>query len=100
PGRLLLFVNVSALHQPNRGYLPGCTADGPESMRAALRYVDGELGPLFDAFAARGETACIVCADHGTAYGEDGYHGHRHNHPTVTTVPWASFTLGDSLGGG
>ncbi|MEM6928451.1 MAG: metalloenzyme domain-containing protein, partial [Myxococcota bacterium] len=22
PGRLLLFVNVSALHQPNRGYLP------------------------------------------------------------------------------
>lgn len=91
--RVLLFINVSALHQPNCGYLPGCTEDSPESMRAALRYVDGALAPLFEDFAARGETACIVCADHGTAYGEDGFWGHRHNHPTVTTVPWAEFVL-------
>jgi hypothetical protein len=28
-------------------------------------------------------------ADHGEAHGEDGRHGHRIAHPTVTTVPYA-----------
>ncbi|MEN0063017.1 MAG: STM4013/SEN3800 family hydrolase [Myxococcota bacterium] len=88
PGRILLFVNISALHQPNCGYLPGATEDSPATMRAALRYVDGALAPLFDAFRGRRQTAVIICGDHGTAYGEDGYFGHRHNHPTVTTVPF------------
>lgn len=92
-GRLLLFMNVSALHQPNCGYLPGHTEDSPQTMRAALRYVDSALAPLFDAFTARGTTSFIVCADHGTAYGEDGQWGHRHNHPTVTTVPYAAFVI-------
>lgn len=27
----------------------------------------------------------------GTAYGEDGFHGHRLNHPVVTNVPYAEF---------
>ncbi len=92
-GRLLLFVNVSAIHEPNRGYLPGCEADGPESMAAALAYVDSQLIRLFDAFRRRGPTFYVVCADHGTAYGEDGLWGHRLNHPTVCTVPYAEFLL-------
>lgn len=92
-GRLLLFINVSAIHEPNRGYLPGCARDGPQSMAAALSYVDSQLPRLFDAFRARGPTFYIVCADHGTAYGEDGLWGHRLNHPTVCTVPYAEFLL-------
>ncbi len=36
---------------------------------------------------------CILCSDHGTAYGEDGYHGHRLGHPVVWTVPYAEFLL-------
>ncbi|HHO52654.1 MAG TPA: metalloenzyme domain-containing protein [Deltaproteobacteria bacterium] len=92
-GRLMLFINISAIHEPNRGYLPGCTADGPQSMAAALAYVDQHLPRLFDAFRRRGPTFYIVCADHGTAYGEDGLWGHRLSHPTVCTVPYAEFLL-------
>jgi hypothetical protein len=91
-GRVFLFLNVSALHQPNCGYL-GDTEDSPASMAAALSYVDGALAPLFAAFRARGPSLWVVCSDHGTAYGEDGYTGHRHAHPTVTTVPYAEFVV-------
>ncbi|MCB9797859.1 MAG: STM4013/SEN3800 family hydrolase [Alphaproteobacteria bacterium] len=93
PGRLMLFINVSALHEPNRGYLPGATQDGPDTMAAALSYVDGQLGRLFEVFRRRGPTFYILCADHGTAYGEDGLWGHRLNHPTVWDVPYAELLL-------
>jgi arylsulfatase A-like enzyme len=91
--RVFLFLNVSALHQPNRHYLAGATEDTRESHAAALEYVDRQLPPLFAALRRRGDTLCVVCSDHGTAYGEDGLTGHRHNHPVVTTVPYAEFLL-------
>lgn len=91
PGRLMLFINVSAIHEPNRVYLEGCAQDGPESMAAALAYVDSQLGRLLEAFRRRGPTFYIVCADHGTAYGEDGLWGHRLSHETVWTVPYAEW---------
>jgi hypothetical protein len=87
--RLFLFVNVSAIHQPNRHYLPGAAEDTVETQAAALEYVDRSLPPLLDALRARGPAFTIVCSDHGTAYGEDGLRGHRVNHPVVTTVPYA-----------
>jgi hypothetical protein len=89
--RVFLFVNVSALHQPNCCYLPGATKDTIASQAAALAYVDGQLPPLFDALRRRGPTLTIICSDHGTAYGEDGYTGHRLAHPVVWTVPYAEF---------
>jgi arylsulfatase A-like enzyme len=91
--RSFLFLNVSALHQPNRYYLPGATEDTLASHAAALAYVDSQLPPLFDALRARGPTLAILCSDHGTAYGEDGYTGHRLAHPVVWTVPYAEFLL-------
>ena len=92
-GRLFLFLNVSALHQPNCHYVPGATSDSPETMAAALAYVDSELPALFQAFSARGPTLYVICSDHGTAYGEDGYVGHRLAHPVVWNVPYAEFLL-------
>ncbi len=91
--RVFLFLNVSALHQPNCGYVPGAVEDSPATMAAALRYVDGALAPLFAAMAARGPSRWIVCSDHGTAYGEGGYHGHRVGHPVVYTVPYAELVV-------
>ena len=95
--RVLLFLNVSALHQPNHFYAPaGAPADGKDSIEthaAALEYVDRHLPRLFAALAARGPTFCVVCSDHGTAYGDDGYWGHRLAHPVVWTVPYAEFFL-------
>ncbi|KJV35261.1 STM4013/SEN3800 family hydrolase [Luteibacter yeojuensis] len=88
-----LFINVSAIHQPNRHYLPGCAEDGFDSHCAALRYVDGELAALFSSLRARGPAFVLIFSDHGTAYGEDGFHGHRHAHDTVMTVPYAHFLL-------
>lgn len=93
PQRLFLLLNVSALHQPNRHYLPGCEADCPASQAAALGYVDGALAPLFPALARRGGAWVVVCSDHGTAYGEDGYQGHRLAHPVVWNVPYADFLV-------
>ena len=91
--RLLLFINISAIHQPNRHYLAQAGEDSIASHGAALSYVDAQLAPLFAAVAARAPTLCILCSDHGTAYGEDGLHGHRLAHPAVWEVPYAEFVL-------
>jgi len=97
--RVLLFVNVSAIHQPNCIFSCGATEDSPGTQAEALRYVDGCLPLLFDACRRRGPTFCIVCSDHGTAYGEGGYHGHSLAHPVVWTVPYAHFVLPPSSEG-
>lgn len=91
--RVFLFLNVSAIHQPNRCYLPGAADDSLESHAAALAYVDEQLPRLFDAMTRRGPVFAILCSDHGTAYGEDGHWGHRLAHPVVWTVPYAEVVL-------
>jgi hypothetical protein len=91
--RVFLFLNVSAIHQPNSFYLPGATEDSPASHAAALMYVDRHLPRLFHALQHRGPVFCIVCSDHGTAYGEEDYWGHRLGHPVVWTVPYTEFIL-------
>jgi hypothetical protein len=94
--RVFLFVNLSATHHPNRIYRPGAAQDSAETQADALAYVDGELPPLFEAMARRGPALCILCSDHGTAYGEDGYHGHRLAHACIWDVPYAEFVLGEA----
>lgn len=91
--RLFMFMNISAIHQPNYFYLRGATADTRASHGAALAYVDAQLERLFKAAAMRAPTLCIICSDHGTAYGEDGLSGHRLAHPTVWEVPYAEFVI-------
>lgn len=91
--RLFLFLNVSAIHGPNHYFLEGSAKDSVESQRVALRYVDGQLGRLFDALRERGKTFCMAFSDHGTAYGEDGYEGHRLAHEVVWNVPYREFVL-------
>lgn len=91
--RVFLFLNISALHQPNCHHLPGATGDSLESHAAALRYVDSQLPPLFEAFQSRGDTLVLLMSDHGTTYGEDGYHGHRLAHKHVWEVPYAHTLL-------
>lgn len=94
--RLFLFVNVSALHQPNWFHLPGATREAGDTRQthaAALEYVDRHIGRLFAAAASRRRCFAIVCSDHGTAYGDDGYTGHRLGHECVWTVPYAHFFL-------
>ncbi|SDJ55866.1 STM4013/SEN3800 family hydrolase [Nonomuraea jiangxiensis] len=93
PGPVFLFVNVSALHQPNHFYLPGATGDSLESHAAALRYVDRHIGRLYSLMSSRRPCLVILCSDHGTAYGEDGHVGHRIGHEVVWTVPYAEFIL-------
>lgn len=90
--RIFLFINVSAIHQPNAHY-SNARHDCLESHAAALAYVDSALAPLWQALQSRGPSFVIVCSDHGTAYGEDGYSGHRHAHRVVMEVPYAHFRL-------
>jgi predicted AlkP superfamily pyrophosphatase or phosphodiesterase len=90
--RAFLFLNVSALHQPNWFYSKeGPREDTIRSHMDALRYVDGQLGRLLAGLVR--PTFVIVCSDHGTAYGEDGYFGHRLAHEVVWTVPYAEFLV-------
>lgn len=94
--RVFLFLNASALHQPNWFHLPGATRDAGDSREthaAALEYIDAHVGRLFDAMRARRRCFAIVCSDHGTAYGDDGYTGHRLGHESVWTVPYSHFFL-------
>ena len=71
----------------------GAVRTAPATQAAALSYVDQHLPSLFAHMSSRAPTLCIVCSDHGTAYGEDGYAGHRHAHRVVWTVPYAEFIL-------
>lgn len=88
---IFLFLNVSALHQPNYMYLSGATSDSLASQVAALAYVDRWLSKLWIFLERRADGVCILCSDHGTAYGEDGYTGHRIGHTCVWNVPYAEF---------
>jgi len=90
--RVFLFINVSAIHQPNCHYT-GASRDSLESHAAALSYVDEALAPLWTALKSRAPSFVIICSDHGTAYGEGGYVGHRHAQPAVMEVPYAHFVL-------
>lgn len=93
--RVFTFVNVAALHQPNHFYLPGGgTTDSLASHAAALRHVDAQLPRLIRALRRGAPVFIVLCSDHGTLYGEDGYTGHRVAHPAVTTVPYAELVVG------
>lgn len=86
--RAFLFINISAIHQPNRHYVPGAEHDNVATHAAALRYVDSQLPILLAALARRRGAFLIACSDHGTLYGEEGFTGHRVGHPAVWTVPY------------
>ena len=95
---LLTFINVSALHQPNWFYLPSNIEDNNktdtiESHYAALQYIDEQLPALISACKHRIQRTqrallMIICSDHGTLYGDDGYNGHRIAHENVLHVPY------------
>ncbi len=89
------FINVSAIHQPNYFYLPESEdkIDSLESHRAALMYIDRHWLKLMRFAQVDRPIWVLVCSDHGTTYGEDGFSGHRLAHPLVTTVPFAHFVL-------
>lgn len=92
--KIFLYLNVCAIHYPNYFYVENEKNDSLQTHRAALRYVDGELGRLFDYWKGkRGETFVVCFSDHGTCYGEDGYIFHGINHPMVNTVPYKHFFL-------
>jgi Sulfatase len=94
PGqRLFTFINVSACHQPTHFYVHGATQDSPATQGAALAALDHELPRLLAAAQSRAPTLLIICSDHGEAYGEQGYHGHRIGHETVWNVPYAQTLL-------
>ena len=89
-----LFLNASATHHPTHHYVEGATEESPATQAAALAHVDRHLGALLDALTSVRPCWLIVCSDHGTAYGEDGFVGHRVAHPVVWTVPYAEFVMG------
>ncbi|MCJ8269134.1 MAG: sulfatase-like hydrolase/transferase, partial [Psychrosphaera sp.] len=88
---VFLFINISAIHQPNYFYCDNQTSDDLCSHGGALRYVDSQLPPLFEFFGKRRDTLFILCSDHGSCYGEGGYNGHRLAHEAVWTVPYTEF---------
>jgi hypothetical protein len=91
--RVFLFINVSAIHRPSHIFQPDAGRDSTVTQEAALAYVDRQLPALFAAMQRRAPTFAIVLSDHGEAYGEAGYTGHRVAQPAVWTVPYAEFVL-------
>jgi hypothetical protein len=86
---IYLFVNISATHVPHGHYL-GDSRDTLASQRAALAYADSHLSRLITTLTAERRWLIILCADHGDAFGEDGYHGRGIAHPVVMNVPYAA----------
>ena len=85
--------NFAAIHQPNWFYGSNTPQDTLHTHGEALEAVDRALAPLFALCRQRRETFCVICSDHGTAYGEDGHFGHRVAHEVVWNVPYAEFML-------
>lgn len=90
--KIFLFLNISAIHQPNCFYNDQKN-DDIISHAAALRYIDSHLERLFSMIKKLGPTFVIICSDHGTSYGESDYTGHRQVNESVWTVPYADFYL-------
>ncbi|MBX9398012.1 STM4013/SEN3800 family hydrolase [Streptomyces sp. TRM72054] len=86
---LFLFVNVSATHVPHGHYL-GESTDTAASQQAALTYVDEHLARLITTLTTGRRWLVIICADHGDAYGDDGFHGRGIAHAVVMNVPYAA----------
>jgi len=57
----------------------------------AAEYLDTRLPRLFSGLPDN--TIVILCADHGEAFGEDGFWGHGVNHQVILEVPLAIFRL-------
>ncbi|MGN9164851.1 STM4013/SEN3800 family hydrolase [Tissierellaceae bacterium HCP3S3_D8] len=93
--KVFMYVNVDAIHYPNAFYIEGEKRDSKITHAAALRYVDERIEGLLDMFRRRGKTFVIICSDHGTCYGEDGYHFHNLAHEIVYTVPYKHFVMED-----
>lgn len=91
--RLFVFLNMSACHPPHAMYLTGATEDSPHSQKMALADIDSQLPRLLESLTNRAPLLVVICSDHGTAFGEDGYYGHRIGHPSVWTVPYAHTIL-------
>lgn len=91
--RILLFINLSATHQPNCIFSDTDTTDSPETQLDALAYIDRQLPPLFETMQTRADTLCILSSDHGTTYGEDETWGHGVAHPNIWEVPYSEFIL-------
>ncbi|MEO9515881.1 MAG: STM4013/SEN3800 family hydrolase [Paracoccaceae bacterium] len=90
-GPVFLFMNLSACHAPHHAYLGAARRDSIQSQTAALEALDTALAGLFASL--KGSTLLIVCSDHGDAFGEDGFHGHRLGHTTVWDVPYGEAIL-------
>ena len=94
---LFLLLNVAELHQPNGAYVPDRAPGAPDDLdshAAALRHVDAGIARLVELLTRDRAAWLILCSDHGTTYGEDGYLGHRIGHPAVWTVPYAEALVG------
>lgn len=91
--RVFLYLNIDSIHYPNYFYVDGAKEDSIHTHAAALRYVDSHIERLFHLFREKGKTFVIICSDHGSCYGEDGYHFHRLSHEMVYTVPYKHFVL-------
>ncbi len=92
--RVMMYMNISALHYPNNYFITGEKSDSKRTHAEALKYVDKELERLFiEAKEINPKTMVIALSDHGTCYGEDDYIKHCNNHEIVTTVPYKHFFL-------
>lgn len=96
---VFLYINLSALHQPNWFYCYENKQDDTfDSHCFALQYVDSQWEILIDALTKRGKPSFhIYTSDHGTLYGEDGFSGHRVGHPKVLEVPYLDFEINDAF---
>lgn len=91
--KIFTYINVDSIHYPNSFYLEGENEDNIKTHAAALHYVDSHLPKLLEIFTKRNPTFCIICSDHGSCYGEDGYNFHCISHEIVYTVPYMHFLL-------
>ncbi|MGW3570148.1 hypothetical protein ACWDSL_40840 [Streptomyces sp. NPDC000941] len=87
----ILFITLDSLrYDVARATYDDVSTDTAASQRGALAYADQHLGRLITTLTAKQRWMIIMCADHGDAYGDDGFHGRGIAHPVVMNVPYAA----------
>lgn len=91
---------VDAVNQDPWSYIAGEISMSPRDFeilrglyRAEIRYLDSQLGRLFDSIRAQGaldETCFVIAGDHGENIGDHGLMDHQYSvHQTLIHVPLA-----------
>ena len=91
-------VDPHGRYMKHKGEVPDWGSGLMDKYDQEIRFTDGYIGKIWDDLASRGlleDTAVVIVADHGEAFGEHGHHFHGQTlYEEITRVPLTIYIPG------